>query len=77
MTAKYKLGQCVNYRHPYNSKVVLKGSIFEVHEDTTQDMNGTRTDVWYQMNTYGDVHHVGNHVDESQIIGDYFVHNQN
>ena len=64
----YKPGQIVKYRHPYAPDVILTDEIFEVHKEIVYSKNGETTKIWYKMFTCGDVHHVGNHVDESQII---------
>lgn len=64
----YRPGQTVKYRHPYMPNTILTDEIFEAHKEIVYSKNGVTTKIWYEMFTYGDTHHVGNHVDESQII---------
>lgn len=67
--AKHKIGDKVSYKHPYTGDIIV-GEIYDVHKETKiSERNGTETSIiWYEMETYGDEHCVGNCVLESQII---------
>ena len=65
--SKYKPEDVVQYRHPYTNKILMD-KIYQVHKEQIISKDEIQEYIWYEMYTYGDVHHVGNHVSESQII---------
>lgn len=62
-----KVGDNVKFKHPYTG-VILTDTVYGIHEEKITTKEGATTSVWYEMESAQDVHSVGNHVDECQIV---------